>query len=630
MRTLVVLIITLVVSLASEAQSRKALVVGVGEYHEVHDLPKTIADANAYEVVLANDLGFEVTKLIDPTFDDFYNGLDTFLETIQKDDQVAFIFSGHGWSDGSQNYLALKDAPLKSSERILQRLSAAVNADVLDEIRARNPSLVFAVIDACRNNPFDLGKKSVAKGLIPQQTIPGTVVVYAAGANEEALERLNPSDENPNSVFTRTLLPKLKEPATPLMRIISEARDETDVLASSVSHQQRPAVYTDLSIDFCFAESCPQLKEALDEEKAKSNMFLSNIFEAGSQEMFREENGDHTRSMLMAIYARKFSTSYPATSFVNLARMHTENALLRVYTGHSDYVVSVALSEEGNLLATGSMDKTAKLWSTETRALLKSFEGHSDSVLSVALSRDGKRLVTSSSDNTTKLWNTETGALLHSFEGHSDSVLSVALSEDGKRLATGSWDYSAKLWDTETGTLLQSFEGHSSPIFSVALSNDGERLVTGSSDNIAKLWDTETGKLLQTFEGHLGSVTSVALSEDGKRLATGSWDGTARIWDIENGTLLQSFEGHLHPIHSVALSDDGKRLITGSADYTAKLWDLTLSQLDDSDLDSASCSLLKQIGVPTELTEDEVRRVPAIGAFLVSYGAGLDTGSPCD
>ena len=66
----------------------------------------------------------------------------------------------------------------------------ALQSDILDELLQRKPGLVFAVIDACRDNPFDLGTKSVTKGLVVQQTVPGTLVVYAAGARQQALDRL--------------------------------------------------------------------------------------------------------------------------------------------------------------------------------------------------------------------------------------------------------------------------------------------------------------------------------------------------------------------------------------------------------------------------------------------------------
>ena len=114
-RTVCLLLISACLAMMAAAQTNRALIVGVGEYAELTDLQKTVGDASGYSGVFADDLGFEVTPLINPDTDTFLEQFDAFLQTIQPGDRVAFIFSGHGWSDGGQNYLALSDAPYHSS-----------------------------------------------------------------------------------------------------------------------------------------------------------------------------------------------------------------------------------------------------------------------------------------------------------------------------------------------------------------------------------------------------------------------------------------------------------------------------------------------------------------------------------
>ncbi len=82
---------------------------------------------------------------------------------------------------------------------------------------------------------------------------------------------------------------------------------------------------------------------------------------------------------------------------------------------------------------------------------LSTLSGHSDQVRSVAFSPDGKTLASGSDDKTVKLWNVADGKELRSLSGHSSIVTSVAFSPDGKTLASVSWDKTVKLWNVADG-----------------------------------------------------------------------------------------------------------------------------------------------------------------------------------
>ncbi|MEG4330879.1 serine/threonine protein kinase [Microcoleus sp. AT9_A2] len=275
-----------------------------------------------------------------------------------------------------------------------------------------------------------------------------------------------------------------------------------------------------------------------------------------------------------------------------------------VYTlpGHSSFVNSLAISPDGQILASGSWDKTIKIWNLETAELIGTLTGHSDRVNSVAISYDGKMLVSGSSDETIKFWNLHNGDLLCTFPGHSMEVNSVAINPKGLVIAScGGADNTIKLWNLRSGELLRTLRGHSDNVNAVVFSPDGKILASGSSDATSKVWDVESGKLLRTLSGLNVGVNSVAIAPDGQILASVSNDYTIKLRNLQTGSLLRilntnSGRGNgvtnlgtneaLHILQnyvsrgeSVAISGDGLTLASGCDDNTINIWNLQTGEL---------------------------------------------------
>jgi WD40 repeat protein len=247
---------------------------------------------------------------------------------------------------------------------------------------------------------------------------------------------------------------------------------------------------------------------------------------------------------------------------------------IRTLKGHDNYVNTISFSPDGKTLASGSGDKTIKLWNLETGKEIRTLKGHDNYVYSVSFSPDGKILASGSSDKTIKLWNLETGLEIRTLKGHDNYVRSVSFSPDGNTLASGSADKTIKLWNLETGTEISTLKGHDNYVYSVSFSPDSKTLASGSEDKTIKLWNPETGKEVSTLKGHDNAVNSVSFSHDSKTLASGSGDKTIKLWNLEAGTEISTLKGHDNAVRSVSFSPDGKILVSGSQDKTIKLWNL--------------------------------------------------------
>ena len=121
------------------------------------------------------------------------------------------------------------------------------------------------------------------------------------------------------------------------------------------------------------------------------------------------------------------------------------------------------------------------VWRTESR------------VFSVAFSQDGTRIVSGSDDCTIRVWDARSGdTIAGPFQGHTGSVTSVGFSQDGTRIVSGSDDHTIRVWDAHSGdTVAGPFQGHTGSVRSVGFSQDGTRIVSGSGDCTIRVWDAQ-------------------------------------------------------------------------------------------------------------------------------------------
>lgn len=281
--------------------------------------------------------------------------------------------------------------------------------------------------------------------------------------------------------------------------------------------------------------------------------------------------------------------------------------------GHDQWVMSVAYSHNGELMATASVDEEVKIWDPAVGTCLQTlpidgsevaFFGNNlvaamslgelsvwdvktkECILTIpipddigcdwfAYSPDGRHLATSS--DKIRVWEVAAGRLVSTIDTEKRPG-QLVYSHDSKRLVSSSAGERNLLreWNTESGRCERDFSYPGTRIifYSLVMSYSGRLLAAGSTCGKVMVWDTVHGTHLLSLDHGSNIVRALKFTRGDSQLISASQDGNVCVWSTATGMRLHKFEADLDEINGITISHDGRHLATASDSKIVKIWDI--------------------------------------------------------
>uniref|UniRef100_A0A8K9V884 E3 ubiquitin-protein ligase TRAF7 n=1 Tax=Oncorhynchus mykiss TaxID=8022 RepID=A0A8K9V884_ONCMY len=276
------------------------------------------------------------------------------------------------------------------------------------------------------------------------------------------------------------------------------------------------------------------------------------------------------------------------------------------FVGHQGPVWCLCVYSTGDLLFSGSSDKTIKVWDTcTTYKCQKTLEGHDGIVLALCI--QGNRLYSGSADCTIIVWDVQTLQKVNTIRAHDNPVCTLVSSHSmlfsGSLKAIKVWDivgtelklkkeltglnhwvralvasqnhlYSGsyqtiKIWDIRSLDCVHVLQTSGGSVYSIAVTN--HHIVCGTYENLIHVWDIESKEQVRTLTGHVGTVYALAVisTPDQTKVFSASYDRSLRVWSMDNMICTQTLLRHQGSVTALAVSRG--RLFSGAVDSTVKV-----------------------------------------------------------
>ena len=236
---------------------------------------------------------------------------------------------------------------------------------------------------------------------------------------------------------------------------------------------------------------------------------------------------------------------------------------------------AIAFSSDDKRIVEGSRrgGNHVRVWDVASGEMLGSFDGHTDLITTVAFSQNGEMVASGSWDKTVRVWDVKTGEALFVLKGHTEDIADIEFCFDDSAVVTTAADNSVRFWELETGTEVITWNPPVETYFTaIAITPDHATCATASEYNSIDIWDLQAGEVVHTLEGHTLPPGVLKFNDDGTRLLSGSPDRSVRIWDVETGRQIDVLHGHRSEVRAVQFTADETQVISAEVNYRMRTW----------------------------------------------------------
>jgi len=236
-------------------------------------------------------------------------------------------------------------------------------------------------------------------------------------------------------------------------------------------------------------------------------------------------------------------------------------------------VRNIAVSRDGNLIASGTMDGFVTVWDAERHSKVTEFRPHEERVLAVDFSPDGTNIMTGSEDGTACVWSLSTGERLLGPLEHDFSVAAAKFSPDGRLIATATWHRdSVRVYDSQNGSLLVEFPVKANLVLnnnhSLAWASDSNQLFVFSHDAYIHHVDVSAKTTLSQWRIHSTNYPTCIALESNNTFIAASAGPSVSFWDTTSHEQIGTIIKYTHQVWSLAMSPNYDLVTSGNNSIT--------------------------------------------------------------